>query len=54
MKNKTTFTCIAATRFSSTDYEKIKEIAVAKRLNIAGLLRRLTLDYLDKEIKMLA
>jgi len=54
MTSKTTFNCVAATRFNSSDYEKIKDIAAIKRLKIAELLRRLTLDYLDQEIKRLS
>ena len=52
MTAKTGLTVVTATRFSSSDYEKLKYFATTKRLNISELVRRLTLDYLDKQLKM--
>jgi len=52
MTTKTALRVVTATRFSSSDYKKLKYFATAKRLNISELLRRLTLDYLDKQLKM--
>jgi hypothetical protein len=51
MTTKTALRVVTATRFSSSDYKKLKYFATAKRLNISELLRRLTLDYLDKQLK---
>lgn len=52
MTTKTGLNVVTATRFSSSDYEKIKYLATAKRLNISELLRRLILDYLEKQLKI--
>jgi hypothetical protein len=48
MTTKTGLNVVTATRFSSSDYEKIKCLATSKQLNISELLRRLILDYLEK------
>ena len=48
MTTKTGLNVVTATRFSSSDYEKIKYLATSKQLNISELLRRLILDYLEK------
>jgi hypothetical protein len=51
MTTKTGLNVVTATRFSSSDYEKIKYLATAKQLNISELLRRLILDYLETQLK---
>ena len=52
MTTKTGLNIVTATRFSSSDYEKLKYFATTKRLSISKLLRRLTLDYLEKQLKL--
>ncbi len=52
MTNKTALNVVTATRFSSSDYEKLKYFATAKRLNISELLRMLVIDYLGKQAKI--
>ena len=47
MTTKTGLNVVTATRFSSSDYEKIKYIATAKQLNISELLS----DYLETQLK---
>ncbi len=54
MTTKTGLNVVTATRFSSSDYEKLKYFATTKRLSVSKLLRRLTLDYLDEQIKITA
>jgi hypothetical protein len=51
MTTKTALKVVTATRFSSSDYKKLKSLATAECLNISELLRRLVLDYLDKTTK---
>jgi len=52
MTTKTGLNVVTATKFSSNDYEKIKYFATAKRLNISEFLRRLTLDYVENQLKI--
>ncbi len=54
MTTKTGLTAVTATRFSSKDYEKLKYLATTKCLSVSKLLRKLTLDYLDKQTKITA
>lgn len=52
MNTKTKLNVVTATRFSSSDYEKLKYFATTKRLCVSKLLRRLTLNYLDEQTKI--
>lgn len=52
MNNKTRLSVVTATRFSSSDYKKLKYFAATKQLSISDFLRRLVLEYLDKQAKM--
>jgi len=52
MTNKTGLNVVTATRFSSNDYEKLKYFATTKRLSVSKLLRKLTLDYLENQLKI--
>lgn len=52
MTNKTVLNVVTATKFSSSDYEKLKYFATAKGLNISTVEKQLKLliNYQNKQI----